>query len=79
MRKTEIESRVTQVTVVPKDSPLFDERATRISIADEAAGEFVLVEQENGKICIDPAEWGMICASIGNLIAQCRPVEDKQP
>lgn len=79
MSKTEMESRITQVTIVPKGSPLFAETATRISIADEAAGEFVLVEQEGDKICIDPEEWGMICASIGNLIAQCRPLKDKQP
>ena len=51
---------------------MFSGRATRISIEDEAAGEFVQVEQENGKVQIDIDEWPIFRAAIDHAIDQCR-------
>jgi len=70
------ESRVTAMTVAPENEPLFSEMATTVSIEDEAAGEFVVVEQTGrtdiGKICINPEEWPALRAAIDLMIAQCR-------
>lgn len=40
--------RITEICVMPKGQPVFSELTTRISIDDEAAGEFVKVTQEGG-------------------------------
>lgn len=65
--------RLTQMTVAPKDdSPLFDERAFRVQIVDEAAGEFVEVSGPDGKIQIDPQEWPELRTAITNMIDECR-------
>jgi hypothetical protein len=54
---------------MPKDEPIFSERATHISIEDEAAGEFVAIEQTQiGKIHIDITEWPEIKKAIDEMI-----------
>ena len=68
-------TRVTKLTITPDGEPLFIERATDVLIDDEAAGEFVVVEQhadELGKIAIDPDEWPMIRAAINRMVKECR-------
>jgi len=70
------ESRVTAITVAPENEPVFSEMATTVSIEDEAAGEFVVVEQvgrtDIGKIGIEPEQWPALRAAIDQMIAQCR-------
>ena len=69
------ETRVTRLTVAPIGRPIFDEQATRVEIANEAAGEFVEVTQEgreNGTISIEPGEWPALRAAIDQLIGDCR-------
>ena len=72
-----MEIRVTQLTVLPDDQATYSEMATTISIDDEAAGEFVIVEQNGrtdmGKIAIDPSEWPTMRDAIDRMIAECRP------
>ena len=68
-------TRVTKLTITPDGEPLFSERATDVLIDDEAAGEFVVVEQRAdgmGKIAIDPDEWPMIRAAINRMVKGCR-------
>ena len=69
-------SRTTQVAVLPEDQPIFSELATTVTIVDEAAGEFVEVEQSGhislGKIAINPSEWPALREAIGMMIAQCQ-------
>lgn len=67
-------ARVTEVTILPKGEPLFCERATIIRIEDEAAGEFITMQQctdtdEHRKVSIDPDEWSMIKSQIDTMIA----------
>lgn len=67
-------ARVTEVTILPKGEPLFCERATVIRIEDEAAGEFITMQQctdtdEHRKVSIDPDEWSMIKSQIDTMIA----------
>ena len=65
--------------VAPVDEPIFSEMVTTISIGDEAAGEFVIVEQnareDMGKIAIDPVEWPSIRDAIEQAISQCRKTQ----
>lgn len=70
------ESRITRITVAPEKEPLFSELATTITIDDEAAGEFVVVEQNHsaasGKIAINPEEWPALREAIDRMIKECR-------
>jgi len=49
------ETRITRLSVIPREEPIFSEQATHIAIEDEAAGEFVKVSQEGGHT--DVAKW----------------------
>lgn len=73
------ETRVTQMTVLPKTEPIFSEMATQVTIVDEAGGEYVEVCQswrtDIGKIAINPEEWPMLKRAIDTLIAECREVK----
>lgn len=70
------ESRITRITVAPEKEPLFSELATTITIDDEAAGEFVTIEQNidsaKGVISIDPNHWPAIRDAIDRMIKECR-------
>lgn len=73
---TQYECRVTQWTVGPVGEATYSERATVISIDDEAGGEFVVVCQssrsDRGRIAIDPGEWPALRDAIEHAIGQCR-------
>jgi len=68
--------RVTQLHVMPRGKPTFDEQATIVDIIDEAVGEFLNVRQhktqERPGIDIDQAEWPAIREAIDYMIGQCR-------
>ena len=72
-------TRTTQVAVLPEDQPIFSEMATKVTIVDEGAGEFVEVGQSGhislGKIAINPNEWPALREAIDMMIAQLRHVE----
>lgn len=72
------ETRVTRLRVTPTGTELFHEFGTSIEIVDEAAGEFVELSQETGKIRIDPTEWPTLRAAINRMVAECRPEESKE-
>lgn len=70
-------SRATQITVTPEGGALYDERATEVSIDDEAGGEFVVVRQHfpsnaEGEIRLDPSEWPEIRSAIDKMVEECR-------
>lgn len=73
---TKYTQRVTQIMVAPDGEPIFAEMAITVTIEDEAAGEFVFVEQygrdEPGKIAISPEEWPALRAAINRMIKECR-------
>ena len=66
------EIRTTALTVMPEGGRLFHETATRVSIEDEAGGEFIVVEQEAGKIRIDTGEWAKIREAVDRMVGECR-------
>jgi hypothetical protein len=69
-------TRTTQVVVLPEDQPIFSEMATKVTIVDDAADEFVEVGQSGhislGKIVINTNEWPALREAIDMMIAQCR-------
>lgn len=66
---------VTAFVVVPENEPIYSERATQIKIEDEAAGPFVVVSQEEGRIAIDPEEWPAIRDAIETMMARAKDAE----
>lgn len=70
--------RLVEIAVAPVGQPLFSEMATRISIDDEAGGEFVRVTQEGGHtdiskcIAINPEEWPVLRDAIEYMVGECR-------
>jgi uncharacterized protein len=78
--KTQYETRITQLTVAPPKAPIFAETATTITLEDEAAGEYVIVQQDNGaavgKIAINPDEWPVLRDAIERMVNECRKDED---
>lgn len=72
-----LETRTIEVMVVPEGEPTFSDQATRIRIDDEAAGEYLLVEQsaeelKAGQIWIDPKQWPTLRDAIDHMISHCR-------
>ena len=76
----EYEIRTTGVTVAPKGGRLFDERATTVSIDDEAGGEFVKISQcpdnapadRSMEIRLDPEEWPLVRKAVDRMAKACR-------
>ena len=75
-RIKQYEARPMSWAVGPKGEPHHSEMLTIISIDDEGAGEFVVVQQHGrtdiGKVCFDVAEWPIIKATIDEAIKLCR-------
>lgn len=68
--------RITQMMVLPDDEPIFSENATSISIADDGAGEFIVLSQNRtsrpAKVGIDKEEWQTLADAISKMFEQCR-------
>lgn len=69
--------RVTRLSVMPPKQPLFSEQCTHITIVDEAAGEYLEIEQQSGSvgikpqtISVTPEEWPKIKQAAETLIAE---------
>lgn len=75
MTPADIIIRETSLTVLPAGDKLYSEMATTVCIADDAGGEYVVVEQTGrvdiGKITINPEEWPALREAIDRMIAAC--------
>lgn len=72
---SDLESRLTQISLVKSGEPLYSDSATVVSIDDDCSGEFVAVEQHGpglGKITINPEEWPMLRKAIDRMVRECR-------
>ena len=71
-------TRITRVSVLPRNEPVFSERTTHIEIDDEAAGEYVKISQEGGHtdiakwITIEPSEWPVLRDAIQFMVDECK-------
>jgi len=70
----------TAITVLPNGH--VSDMATTISVDDEGAGPFVIVQQVGrdgagaGKVGISTEEWPHICAAIEQIFESCRSLGD---
>jgi hypothetical protein len=69
--------RVTRLSVLPPKEPLFSEQCTHITIVDEAAGEYLEIEQQSGSvdvkaqtILVTPEEWPALKQAVETLLAE---------
>ena len=80
--KTNYETRITQFTVLPAGEPIFSERATVITIEDEAAGEYVTLTQHHGgeepKILIEADDWPLIRQAVETMLAEIAEREGRK-
>ena len=68
-------TRTTQMTILPEGEPIFAESAIKLTIRDDAAGEFLEVatlgdDCEAGTILIDPREWPQLREAIDAMMAE---------
>lgn len=68
-------TRVTRVSILPPNAPLFSEQCTHLTIRDDAAGEYLEIcqqsEQQSGNpqtFLIEPAEWPVLKVAIDRMI-----------
>lgn len=77
-----METIISSLIVKPKNEPIFSEMATKVSIDDEAAGLFVVIEQHGcndiGKIAVNPEEWPAIRAAVDRMIAFCEQTDPSE-
>jgi hypothetical protein len=79
-------SRITQITALPVGEPIFSERATVISIDDEAAGEFITVKQQmdyssqmDQTVTFDPEEWDEVKGVVDQMFKDIKDYKDEKP
>jgi hypothetical protein len=78
MNQMSYQTRITQMTITPEGEPIFSERATQISIDDEADGEYIVIKQPTRSgdgISIAPEEWPIVRAAIDNMFAEIAEYE----
>lgn len=75
----EYETRVTSVTIVPAGEPLFVDGTITVRIDDQAAGEYLIIEQEmdgdSGKISVNPEEVPLLIAALRRMAKECRTTD----
>jgi hypothetical protein len=74
---------VKSLVIIPVGDTIFSEQATTGWIDDEAAGPFVVVEQEGnvgkvGTISINAKEWPSIRSAIEQQLAICHMIEENE-
>jgi len=77
-------SRITQMTVLPVGEPIFSERATVITIEDEAAGEYLRITQQtdatfesNQTVSFDQEEWEEVADVVNQMFGEIRRYEEE--
>jgi hypothetical protein len=68
------------MTVGPENVPIFSERNFTITIDDDAAGEYIVLQSQQealkaGEIKIDADEWDELKESIDVMVAACKTYE----
>jgi len=77
-------SRITQMTILPVGEPLFSDRATVVSIVDEAAGEYIQVKQQadttsetDQTIAFGPDEWEEVTDVVNQMFGEIRRYKEE--
>lgn len=64
--------RTTGIAVMQTGDSPFNETATRIRVTDDGAGEYVVIEQDEGSVKVAPEDWPTIRDAVDRLIAEAR-------
>ena len=71
---------------MPVGEPIFSEKATVISIDDEAGGEFITVKQQmdyssqrDQTVAFDPDEWEEVKGVIDQMFKDIKDYQDEKP
>lgn len=72
-----LEERILKVVVLPEGELIYAESALYVTIEDEGAGEFIVLNQDDHegheqRIVIDVEEWPAYRAAIDKMIKGCR-------
>ena len=67
-----LETRTLKVAILASGEPIFAENCITVEIVDEAAGEYVEIEQDGSKIHVSPEEWPMLRSALDQMIGSCR-------
>ena len=77
-------SRITQITVLPVGARIFSERATIVSLNDEAAGEYIQIRQQmdtssdaNQTVAFDPDEWEEVTDVVNQMFGEIRRYQEE--
>jgi len=77
-------SRITQMTVLPAGEPIFSEKATVITIEDEAAGEYIKITQQtdatfesNQTVAFDQEEWEEVTDVVNQMFGEIRRYKEE--
>jgi hypothetical protein len=54
------------------ESPIFGDSATIVKLEDEGAGMFIVLEQPEGEVRIDPEEFDFLIESARKLITEAK-------
>jgi len=72
------------MTVLPVGEPIFSEKATVITIEDEAAGEYIKITQQtdatfesNQTVSFDPEEWDEVKGVIDQMFKDIKDYQDE--
>jgi len=61
----------TEITTHPAQvNPIYGESATRVRLADEGGGAFIILEQNDQKVCLDPEELPLVMEAAQRLLSQ---------
>jgi len=61
------ELKISSYMVKPVGEELFHEATTTVSVDDDAAGVYLVLAQEGGKIRVDFDEWDLLTAAVRKL------------
>ena len=72
------ETRILKVAVMDEKQSIFDEGVTFVEIVDDAAGEFIVLTQNEPTgdtkrtISIDRSEWPVLRKAIDDMVERCK-------
>lgn len=72
-------TRITRLSILPENEPIFSEQCTHITIADEAAGEYLEITQQSNSadikeqtVMITPDEWPAIKSAVDQMMVELK-------
>lgn len=65
--------------VAPKGENFLSDRAFTVSLQDEGAGEFVVIEQLGGKLAVEAHEWEALVEVVEEMVERINPESDPKP